>query len=41
MNSSMAENRMRSANAPQIRAGVMIANINWYTMKVCCGMVAA
>ena len=41
VNSSMALNFMRSANAPQINAGVMMANINWYTMKVCCGMVAA
>ena len=29
MNSSMALNFMRSANAPEISAGVMIANINW------------
>ena len=41
MNSSIALNRMRSANAPVISAGVMIANINWNTMKVCCGIVAA
>ena len=41
VNSSMALNFMRSANAPEISAGVMMANINWYTMNVCCGMVAA
>ena len=29
MNSSMAENFIRSANAPEISAGVMMANINW------------
>jgi hypothetical protein len=29
MNSSMAENRMRSANAPQINAGVIMANMSW------------
>ena len=40
VNSSMALNFMRSAKAPEISAGVMMANINWYTMKVCCGMVA-
>ena len=37
----MALNFMRSANAPEISAGVMIANINWYTMNVCCGIVPA
>ena len=26
---SIAENFMRSANAPVINAGVMMANINW------------
>ena len=39
--SSMALNFMRSANAPEISAGVMMANISWYTMKVACGMVPA
>ena len=34
MNSSMAENFMRSANAPVMSAGVMIANISWNTMNV-------
>jgi hypothetical protein len=30
MNSMIAEYFMRSAIAPTIRAGVMIANISWY-----------
>jgi len=29
MNSSRAENFIRSANAPAISAGVMIANVIW------------
>ena len=29
MNTNMAENFMRSAKAPEISAGVMMANINW------------
>ena len=29
MNSSIAENFIRSAKAPAIRAGVMIANVIW------------
>jgi hypothetical protein len=29
VNSSMALNFIRSANAPEIKAGVMMANINW------------
>ena len=29
MNQSMAENFMRSANAPAISAGVMMANVIW------------
>jgi len=29
MNSSMAENFMRSAKAPAISAGVMIAKVSW------------
>ncbi len=41
MNSSIALNFMRSAKAPVISAGVMMANISWKSMKVCCGMVAA
>src|SRR5262249_8774144 len=32
VNSSIALNFIRSANAPEINAGVMMANINWYTM---------
>ena len=30
MNRQMAENFMRSAMAPTINAGVMMANISWY-----------
>ena len=41
MNTTMALNFMRSANAPVISAGVMMANINWKTMKVWAGIVAA
>ncbi len=29
MNTSIAENFMRSANAPAINAGVMAANVSW------------
>ena len=29
MNRSMAENFIRSANAPEISAGVMMANMSW------------
>ena len=32
MNHSIAENFIRSANAPQISAGVMIANVIWNVM---------
>ena len=32
----MAENFMRSAIAPTISAGVMIANINWYIANTFC-----
>lgn len=38
-NSAQAENLTRSARAPLIRAGVMIANIIWKTMKVRIGML--
>ena len=31
---------MRSANAPAIRAGVMIANVIWKNMKIDSGMRA-
>ena len=41
MNTSIDENFMRSAKAPVISAGVMIANISWYTMKVWPGIVGA
>src|ERR1700679_782561 len=41
MNVSIAENFIRSANAPVISAGVMMANISWKTIKVCSGIVAA
>jgi hypothetical protein len=41
MNTSMEENLMRSANAPVISAGVMMANIIWYIMKTDSGMVGA
>src|SRR5271154_2782512 len=34
-------NFIRSAVAPVISAGVMIANISWYTMNVDCGIVPA
>ena len=41
MNHSIAENFMRSAKAPQISAGVMIANVIWKHMKTDSGIVAA
>ena len=34
-------NLIRSAKAPVISAGVMMANIAWKTACACCGMVAA
>src|SRR5882724_11785674 len=37
--STVPPNFIRSAVAPVISAGVMIANISWYTMKVICGIV--
>ena len=33
MNNSIAENFMRSAKAPAISAGVMMANVIWNIMK--------
>ena len=36
MNSISAENFMRSAMAPTIRAGVMMANISWYMANTFC-----
>src|SRR6201999_1137478 len=38
-NTAIPLNFIRSANAPVISAGVMIANISWYTMYVCSGIV--
>jgi hypothetical protein len=38
VNSITAENLMRSAKAPTIRAGVMAANVSWKAMKVNSGM---
>ena len=40
-NSSSALNFMRSAMAPTISAGVMIANISWYIEKRLCETQAA
>ena len=39
MNQSMAENFMRSAKAPTMSAGVMIAKVIWKVMKTVSGMV--
>src|SRR3954466_14222986 len=41
MNTSIDENLMRSANAPVMSAGVMIANMSWNIMKTDSGMVTA
>ncbi len=41
MNNRYALNRMRSAIAPLISAGVMMANIIWKSMNVWLGIVAA
>ena len=41
MNHSMAENFMRSAKAPAISAGVMIAKVIWKQMNTVSGMVLA
>ena len=41
MNQSMAENFMRSAKAPAISAGVMIAKVIWKHMYTVSGIVAA
>ena len=38
MNARNAENFMRSATAPRISAGVMIANIAWNMMKMYSGI---
>jgi len=39
MNTTMVLNFMRSANAPQIKAGVMMMNMSWNSMWVITGMV--
>src|SRR5262245_39826482 len=39
MNNTVPLNFMRSAVAPVISAGVITANISWYTMNVSCGIV--
>ena len=39
MNTSMAENFIRSANAPTMSAGVMTANVIWNVMNTVSGMV--
>ena len=39
MNQSSAENFMRSAKAPLISAGVMIAKVIWNIMKTLSGIV--
>ena len=41
MNHIMAENFMRSAKAPAIRAGVMMAKVSWNIMKTVSGTVLA
>jgi hypothetical protein len=38
---TQAENRMRSATAPVIRAGVMMANISWKAMNASGGIVSS
>ena len=38
-NSNIEENFIRSANAPVIRAGVMMANVIWNVMKTVSGIV--
>ena len=39
MNQSIAENLIRSAKAPLISAGVMIAKVIWNVMKTLSGIV--
>ena len=39
MNTIIAENFMRSAKAPTISAGVMMANVNWNIWKTDSGIV--
>ena len=40
MNRSIAENFMRSTNAPMISAGVMIAKVAWKVKNTDSGMVS-
>ena len=37
MNTTIVLNFIRSANAPQIRAGVMMKNMHWNSMKLAVG----
>ena len=39
MNTIIAENFIRSANAPTMSAGVMMANVSWNIWKTDSGMV--
>ena len=39
LKSSMAENFIRSAKAPAIKAGVMMAKVSWKQMKTVSGIV--
>ena len=41
MNTSIAENFMRSAKAPAISAGVMIAKVSWNIAYTVSGIVSA
>jgi hypothetical protein len=41
MKRAYARNRMRPTTAPEMRAGVMIANIIWKTMNARCGTPSA
>ena len=41
MNRQYAPNFMRSTMAPEIRAGVMMANVIWNSMKIALGTVGA
>ena len=41
VNTTKALNFIRSAKAPVIRAGVMIANIPWKIMNACAGILAS
>ena len=39
MNASIAENRIRSANAPTMSAGVMMAKVSWNIWNTVSGIV--